>query len=335
MSESADPLSSLARENAALSTEILSLKAEISTLREDLLEAQLRAEAFRDSNKSLSAQIDSLSTDKAILEGELNFYKNREPPSVPPPNDNLSHQIAVLQAQLAVSQQQIDLREDDFQQLRDSIEAQHCEEIQARDAVIEKLRRKLQSGEAKSSSGSYVEREEILRMKRELGGLEDNVRKGQKKYSVLKRKYVAAGEKVRQLSEEVDELRTGRESLNRQIEDEAGRMRIERQGFESRIRQVQESLANEKDRGDGLREKLRKAEDELAQLRCVLKILADNDRKLRKLGLENENVLEEIRNLNGKIDRAGLAAAPTKRRATSPKREITQGRPNWRAFRDL
>jgi chromosome segregation ATPase len=218
----------------------------------------------------------------------------------------------------------------------------HREEIQGRDSLLQKLRRKLQ--ETRTPSGSSVDHGEIVQMKHDLALLEGEVRKKteaeqklkgwQRKYGALKQKYVALNSKIRDLTIELDQMKNSRESNHRQIEEEESRFRMERQQFEGRLRQAEETLANERDRGDGMRERLKKSDEELGQLRCVLKILANNDRKLQRLGLENENVLEGIRDLGGKIDRVGRAVSP-QRRAATPKRKPKRSSPKWRAFRDF
>jgi chromosome segregation ATPase len=315
------PFRQLAGENDSLRAELSSTRAAAESLRHDFARSQLRSDALLETNMSLAAQVDSLSTENAVLQGELNFYKSKcdatSPESI---TDDATRQASILRAQLALAQRQLEARDDENERLRDAAEA----EAASRDDVIRKLYRRLKV--ARSSGQSEVDQ-----MRRKLQELEDEMRRQtsaakrwEKKCRLLKGKLSDSDEKVKMLTSQLQE-----------VKDDPG-FAVERERFESRLRQSEERLIDEREKEQALRAKLQRAEEDVEQLRCYLQLFASDDRRIRQLGADRADVIQEIESLKGRIDRfertvAGQGRRPTSRRRGKGKRRPA---PAWRTFRD-
>jgi chromosome segregation ATPase len=281
----------------------------------------VRSEALLETNRSLTAQADYLSTQNAALQGELSFYKSKCDAITPELiSDDLTRQVALLQAQL-------EARDDENQRLRDATQASQAEAA-SRDDVIRKLHRRLKA--ARTSNRGRIDQ-----MRAEMEALEGEMRvrtegaKGQaakrwqKKYRLLKAQLSESDAKVKALTYQ---LQTG--------QDEAAGFVVERECFENRLRQNEERLAEEREKAQALQAKLQRAEEEVEQLRCYLRLFASDDRRIRQLGAHASDVMQELEALKGRVDRFERAlSGQAKRPAPARKRK---GKPTraWRTFRD-
>jgi chromosome segregation ATPase len=286
----------LARENDSLRAELASVRSAADSLRQDLARSQLRCEGLTETNRTLAAQ--SIS-------------------------DDMARQVTLSRAQLAMAQRQLEVRDAENERLRDATQA-----AATHDDVIRKLHRRLK---AERSSGHG----EVDQIRRELQALEEEMRgrtaaakreaakRWQKKCRFLKGQLREAAEKVKVLTSQLEGAKG----------QPAGFV-VERERLESRLRQNEERLADEREKAQALQAKLQRAEEEVEQLRCSLRLFASDDRRIRQLGADRADVMQEIESLKGRVDRFERTVSGHGKKL--PPRRTRKGRPTpaWRTFRD-
>jgi chromosome segregation ATPase len=336
--------SSLRDQLRASQREVERLRAELSELKDprksgdpgnaDFPDLRIRLESLKDQNKSLLLQIDSLTMEKASLQGELAFVKSKA--RSPVDASTFNRQIAILQSQLS-------LAERENSELRNSIasnEEMHTGEISARDVIIRKLKKKLdnRSREKEESDLAQAEKDaELAKMKNQESNSRARCEKAEKRCSELSNRYKSLYSKYKSLKGKYSDTLHEAEEMpkvgnrRKQMDDEICNLTVQRQQFEGLLRISEQKYAQEKEVSQELQRKLEHAEAELTELRCFLKILATNERRVKKLGAERDGIIDELQNLGGKIDRFGRSLSP--QRTFPPRRSPQRKRPiqSWRS----
>jgi chromosome segregation ATPase len=119
-------------------------------------------------------------------------------------------------------------------------------------------------------------------------------------------------------------------SAQKASDDQICNLTVQRQQFEGLLRVSEEKLAHEQAKSQELLRKLERAEAELTELRCYLKVLATDERHVKKSGTERTGIIDELQNIGGKIDRVHRAVS--EQRLLSPRRFRARRRPiqTWR-----
>jgi chromosome segregation ATPase len=306
-------------------------------------ESQIWINSLKEQNRALLLQVDGLTMEKASLQGELAYLKNKGQTAVDPAA--LNRQIAILQGQLT-------LAEHENAQLRESTAAAaetYSGELEARDTIIRKLKKKLDGSVQEKDDVERQKSEqeaEIVRLTRALQQRDDaqnqRCEKAERhadelskrykslysKYKVLKVAAQKEDEAAQQAKAQID--RSNERKNQKATEDQICSLTVQRQQFEGLLHVSEEKLAHEQAKSQEMRQKLDKADAELQELRCFMKVMATNERQAKKFGAERDGIIDELQNIGGKIDR--VQRVVLEQREASPRRSPVRRRPvqTWR-----